>query len=310
MDRPLKIALVAPSMAILGGQAVQAARLLEAWHDDPDIHAWLVPINPAPPRLLRRAVDRRVRADGRHAAELLAPARPRAAPGGRRPRLLGVVLLVPARAAAGGPGRQAARQAGRDELPQRRGAGSPASARRSRAPSLRHVDRNAVPSRFLQDVFARLRHRAPRSSRTSSTSSASRSATEPLRSEGPVDAQLRERSTTCHARLRAFRLVQDRYPDATLTLVGAGTQEPAIRALAAEPAPRRRHVRRTRAARRRSGATTPTPTSTCRRPTSTTCPRRCSRPSRAAARSSRPTPAACPRSSPTRARPARALQRR
>ncbi len=55
MDRPLKIALVAPSLAILGGQAVQAARLLEAWDDDPEIRAWLVPINPTPPRLLRPA---------------------------------------------------------------------------------------------------------------------------------------------------------------------------------------------------------------------------------------------------------------
>jgi glycosyltransferase involved in cell wall biosynthesis len=34
--------------------------------------------------------------------------------------------------------------------------------------------------------------------------------------------------------LRAFRLVQDRYPDATLTLVGAGSEEAALRRLAAE----------------------------------------------------------------------------
>ena len=45
--RPLKVALVAPSMGILGGQAVQADRLLRAWQGDPEIHAWLVPINPA-----------------------------------------------------------------------------------------------------------------------------------------------------------------------------------------------------------------------------------------------------------------------
>ena len=50
IEKPLKIALVAPSMGILGGQAVQAARLLESWQDDPDVHAWLVPINPMPPR--------------------------------------------------------------------------------------------------------------------------------------------------------------------------------------------------------------------------------------------------------------------
>src|SRR5438552_4956062 len=46
--RRLNIAIVAPSMAILGGQDVQAARLLRSWRDNPDVHAWLVPINPMP----------------------------------------------------------------------------------------------------------------------------------------------------------------------------------------------------------------------------------------------------------------------
>src|SRR3954466_792174 len=45
----LNVAIVAPSMGILGGQAVQAARLLRCWRDDPDVRAWLVPINPVPP---------------------------------------------------------------------------------------------------------------------------------------------------------------------------------------------------------------------------------------------------------------------
>src|SRR5689334_1637899 len=45
----LNIAIVAPSMNILGGQAVQASRLLRAWQDDRDVHAWLLPINPVPP---------------------------------------------------------------------------------------------------------------------------------------------------------------------------------------------------------------------------------------------------------------------
>ena len=56
-NRPLQIALVAPSMGILGGQAVQADRLLRAWNGDPDVRAWLVPINPIPPGFLRRAVE-------------------------------------------------------------------------------------------------------------------------------------------------------------------------------------------------------------------------------------------------------------
>src|SRR3954454_6991955 len=56
MVRRLNIAIVAPSMGILGGQAIQASRLLRSWRDDPDIHAWLVPINPIPPGPLAGAV--------------------------------------------------------------------------------------------------------------------------------------------------------------------------------------------------------------------------------------------------------------
>src|SRR5258705_97574 len=36
--------MVAPSLRILGGQAVQADRLLRAWQNDPDVDAWLVPV--------------------------------------------------------------------------------------------------------------------------------------------------------------------------------------------------------------------------------------------------------------------------
>ncbi len=49
----LAVAIVAPSLSILGGQAVQARRLLESWTNDSEISAFLVPINPAPPRWLR-----------------------------------------------------------------------------------------------------------------------------------------------------------------------------------------------------------------------------------------------------------------
>ena len=51
----LNVAIVAPTMGILGGQSVQAERLLRCWHDDPDVRAWLVPINPVAPGPLRHA---------------------------------------------------------------------------------------------------------------------------------------------------------------------------------------------------------------------------------------------------------------
>jgi hypothetical protein len=52
----LSVAIVAPMLEILGGQAVQAQRLLDAWTNDRDIHAWLVSINPTRPRWLRGAM--------------------------------------------------------------------------------------------------------------------------------------------------------------------------------------------------------------------------------------------------------------
>src|SRR3954462_13406760 len=55
-SHPLQVAIVAPPMGILGGQAVQAGRLLQAWQGDPDVHAWLVPLNPIPPGIFRRTV--------------------------------------------------------------------------------------------------------------------------------------------------------------------------------------------------------------------------------------------------------------
>ncbi len=53
MTRRLNVAIVAPTLSILGGQSVQAGQLLASWQADPDVHAWLVPINPAPPGALR-----------------------------------------------------------------------------------------------------------------------------------------------------------------------------------------------------------------------------------------------------------------
>ena len=49
MHPRLRVAIVAASMRIIGGQAVQAQQLLDAWHRDGQISARLVPINPVAP---------------------------------------------------------------------------------------------------------------------------------------------------------------------------------------------------------------------------------------------------------------------
>ena len=50
---PLIVAMVAPSLSILGGQAVQARHLLDGWRKDREISAFLVPINPELPVFLQ-----------------------------------------------------------------------------------------------------------------------------------------------------------------------------------------------------------------------------------------------------------------
>jgi glycosyltransferase involved in cell wall biosynthesis len=97
--------------------------------------------------------------------------------------------------------------------------------------SMARVDMNIVPSRFLVDVFRefgiaasiipnivdpglfRYRERNPLRPRLLSTRN--------------FDALYNVATT-----IRAFRVVQDRWPDATLTMVGGGPQEGALRALA------------------------------------------------------------------------------
>lgn len=50
----LRVLIIAPSLDILGGQAVQAARLLNHLHDEPSLKIGFLPINPRLPGILRK----------------------------------------------------------------------------------------------------------------------------------------------------------------------------------------------------------------------------------------------------------------
>ena len=144
MSRPLRVAIVAPSLAILGGQSVQAMQLAQGWANDPEVQAWLVPINPPPPGpfIARRPEIRPHAADpgGLLAALVESSAR------GRGSRLLGVLYVVRARAAAGGPRRRAL---GRPGVLNYRSGEAPDHLRRSRLAcrTLRQCRSAGVPSR-------------------------------------------------------------------------------------------------------------------------------------------------------------------
>jgi glycosyltransferase involved in cell wall biosynthesis len=221
MATRLKIAIVAPTLRILGGQAVQADRLLKCWTSDLEVEAQLVPVNPLPP-VLRRLADikflRTVVTQLTYWPTLLS-----------RLRHVDVVhvfsasylsfLLAPL------PAVLIARLLGKPVVMNYRSGEAPDHLKRSRIARLllRRVNANVVPSVFLQDVFARFHiaaeiipnivdldrfafrarpHYAPRILSTRNF--------EPMYNVGCT--------------LEAFEIVQARYPEATLTLVGAGSQ--------------------------------------------------------------------------------------
>jgi glycosyltransferase involved in cell wall biosynthesis len=219
-------------MGILGGQAVQADRLLNAWKEDPDISAWLVPINPMPPGVFRRTVDikyvRTLATQLCYWPQLV-----------RELRHADIVhvfsasyfsfLLAPL------PAVLVAKLLGKPVVMNYRSGQAPDHLRRSAIArgTLRWVERNAVPSAFLQGVFREHGITAEVIPNIVDVDRFSFRKRQPLAPK-VLSTRNFEELYNVACTLRAFRLLQDRYPEATLTLVGAGSEEPRLRALAGE----------------------------------------------------------------------------
>ena len=228
----LRVAIVAPSLRILGGQAVQADRLLAAWRQDPDVEAWLVPVNPVPPGPLQRALARKYvrtlvtqlfywpslvrelgRADLVHVFSasyfsfLLAP--------------LPAILV--------------ARLLGKPVLLNYRSGEAPDHLKRSAIAryALARVDRNVVPSGFLKDVFATFGLRATVVQNIVDLDRFRFRPRVPLRPR-LVSTRNFDSLYNVACTVRAFRLVQDRYPEAELTLVGDGPERHSLERLASD----------------------------------------------------------------------------
>ncbi|MFL5615337.1 MAG: glycosyltransferase family 4 protein [Gemmatimonadaceae bacterium] len=232
MNAPLHVALVAPSLRILGGQAVQADLLLRAWENDPDVAARLVPINPVPPRALAPLVRIKFlrtiltqllywpmlfrelrRADVVHAFSasyysfLLAPL---------------PALLV-------------SRLFGRAAIIHYHSGEAPDHLRRSgiaRA-ALGRTDANVVPSSFLGAIFARFGLHAEIIPNVIDLTQFRFAPRRPLRPR-LISTRNFEQLYNVGCTLRAFAAVQARCPDASLTVIGSGSEESRLRALAGE----------------------------------------------------------------------------
>lgn len=232
MNAPLQVAVVAPSLRILGGQAVQADLLLRAWENDPDVAARLVPINPVPPRALaplaRIKFVRTILTQLLYWPMLF-----------RELRRCDVVhafsasyysfLLAPL------PALLVSRLLGRAVLIHYHSGEAPDHLRRSgiaRA-ALRRADANVVPSSFLSEVFARFGLRAEIIPNVIDSSRFRFVPRRPLRPR-LISTRNFEQLYNVACTLRAFALVQARHPNASLTVIGSGTEGPRLRALAGE----------------------------------------------------------------------------
>jgi glycosyltransferase involved in cell wall biosynthesis len=228
----LRVAIVAASLQRPSGQAVQADRLLRGWRDDPDVEAWLVPIDPRLPswtrgvmrvKQARRAVTAGaymsalvrslVRADvihvfgAAHGAFLASPA-----PAILAARILAVPVVL-----------HYHNGEAEDHLQRCPLAGA----------VIRVADSVVVPSRYLVNVFARFSLRATPIDNIVDL--------QRFRFSLHVPSRARILSVRHHhdlynvgCTLRAFQLIQRRRPDATLTVAGDGPQHANLCALATE----------------------------------------------------------------------------
>jgi glycosyltransferase involved in cell wall biosynthesis len=230
MTSRLRVAIVAPTLEILGGHSVQAQGLLTAWRDDAAVEAWLVPINPTPPGRLRAALQVKylrtavteltylpqlvrqiARADVVHVFSasywsfLLAPL-----PAIVVARLLGRPVVLNYHSG------EAADHLGRSRI--------------ARA-ALARVESIVVSSSYLADVFARFGLPTSVVPNTIDVDRFVFSERIPLR---PRFLSTRNLSYPYNVActLRAFQEIQARHPEASLTVVGSGRDEAALRRLA------------------------------------------------------------------------------
>jgi len=229
--RRLRVLIVAPSLGILGGQAVQAARLLARFRAEPSLEVSFLPVNPKLPGLLARLQEvkyvRTVVTSLAYLALLL-----------WRVRAFDVVHVFSASYSsfvlAPTPALLIAKLYGRKVVLNYRSGEAEDHLRRWRRtaiPTMRLADEVVVPSGYLVDVFARFDLHARSIYNFVETERYRFHARRPLR---PVFLSNRnlEPLYNVGCTLRAFAIIQRRFPHAALTVAGEGRERAALEQLA------------------------------------------------------------------------------
>lgn len=230
---PLRVLMVAPSLDMLGGQAVQAARLLERWSEDPALEVSLLPINPRLPGSLRKLQSikyiRTIVTSLYYCATLLA-----------RVGRYDVIHIFSASylsfVLAPTPAILVAKLYGKKTLLNYRSGEARDHLqrwRRTALPIIRLVDTIVAPSAYLVDVFAHFGLQARWIFNFVQTDRFRFRERRPLR---PIFLSNRNFEPLYNVAcvLRAFALIQKHFPEACLTLVGDGSQRAELENLARE----------------------------------------------------------------------------
>ena len=228
-QRPIRIGLIAPTLQIPGGHAVQAARLLAAWRGDGTVQARLVPINPPPPapfaalsavKIVRTALTQLC-----YWPSLLR----------EMPTLDVVHVFTPSNSSffrSSLPAILVAWLHGKRVIVNYRGDGREHLSRsRLTRRVMRSVDVIAVPSGYFAEIFRELNLQSHVVPNIADLAAFRYRVRDPI---GPrfISTRHFEPLYNVQCTLRAFARVQARYPDATLVLAGGGSQERHLRRLA------------------------------------------------------------------------------
>jgi glycosyltransferase involved in cell wall biosynthesis len=230
--KPIRVLIVAPSLDMVGGQAVQAARLREKFSGEPELQVGFVPINPRLPgplrflqkiKYLRTVVTSLMyrfllfreinRYDIIHifsasyASFVIAPA-----PALKITKLFGKKAILNYRSGQA-----------RDHLTRWPGA----------IKTIKRFDRVVTPSAYLVDVFAEFDLKAQVVHNFVETEKYK------FRERVPLGTHfLSNRNFESHYNvscvLRAFALIQQKYPEAKLTVAGDGPEREKLKTLAAK----------------------------------------------------------------------------
>jgi glycosyltransferase involved in cell wall biosynthesis len=226
-ERPVRVALVAPSTDILGGQAVQAARLMANLREAPGVEVDFIPVNPRLPGALGAAqrvkYARTLVTQPAYLASLAARLRRCDVVHAFSASYLSFVL-------APTPALLVAKAYGKRVIINYRSGEADDHLRRWRtaAPTLRMADEVVVPSDYLVGVFRRFGVAARAIPNVVELERFRPRPRTPLRPVFLANRNL-EPLYNVACVLRAFARIQARYPEASLVVAGDGSQRDALR---------------------------------------------------------------------------------